>query len=296
MMVNLTQRLGIPAEFDCESFEFNYPSWAEVNGEFWEKKIADEPGKKGIWRSLMFARSYKSFDGKDDSLPDFERLGLNGRAYFGFRNYRIICPREMKKIGGLRPDITIIPARGFRLEYARTEGHEHLSGLPEIYETILGEVGYLLFKFDKQNPRRVDDAMLVISKEGDHVIFPDGYAHITINLDKKQPAIVTDIVSEEANPSFEKIRNNNGGPYYITTQSPYSERKADENFSYECAPKLRVVKPAEKIELPDGSLLRRGEPMFNFLIEGKAEALRFLEDREQGKYQDFYERAFVPFD
>lgn len=296
MMVNLTQRLGIPAEFDCESLEFTYPSWAEVGGEFWEKSIADKNGKKGIWRSLMFAKSYKTFDGKDDSLPDFDKLGLNGRAYFGFRNYKIICPREMRKVGGLRPDITIIPARGFRLEYARTEGHEHLSGLPEIYETILGNVGYLLFKFDKQNPRRVDDAMLVISKEGDHVIFPNEYAHITINLDKKQPAIVTDIVSEKANPDFQKIRDNNGGPYYVIMQSAFSEGKPEENFSYEYAPELRIVKPAEKIELLDGSLLRKGEPMFEFLIQNKKEALKFLEDEEQEKYQDLYERAFEAID
>lgn len=294
MSVNLTQRLGLPAEFNYATHEFTYPSWATVKGEFWEKSIADN-GRPGIWRSLMFASSYKKFDGSDDVKPDFKKLGLEGRAYFGFRDYRMTCPKEGKFGEKVRPDVTVIPARMFGREFARTEGHTHLSGLPEIYETISGKVGYLLFKPLKHAPSRIGDAMLVVSEPGDHILFPPGYAHITINLDRTQPAIVTDLVSSEANPSFEEIRRRAGGSHHIVSNGQDPALRVQKNPQFDDVPELRIVKPAEELILPTGKLLRKGDPMFNIYAEGRVGPFMFLNDPEQWGYQAMYDKAFVPF-
>jgi len=269
-----------------------YPRRVKVNGEFWEKTVADKsPDKPGIWRSCMFAPSYKDHEGKDESVPDFKRLGLEGRAYYGFRDFRMTSPTGVNFGENVRPDITVIPARMFGMEFARTEGHEHLSGLPEIYENILGNVGFLLFKPSKKNPARIKDAMLVVSEPGDHVLFPPGYAHITINLGK-MPAIVTDLVSTEAKPGFEEIRKRSGGSHYITLGKEGSWFEVQGNANYEEIPELRIVRPASEIILPTGIMLRKGEPMFKIHSKGKVGPFMFLNDKDQGKYGQMYNRAF----
>ena len=80
----------------------------------------------------------------------------------------------------LRYDVTVIPARTLCGEYVKTKGHHHPENrngvpYPEIYEVLEGEAHYLL------QTRAADDVLLVQAGQGDLVLIPPGYGHVTIN-------------------------------------------------------------------------------------------------------------------
>ena len=105
-------------------------------------------------------------------------------------------------------------------EYIRTEGHHHKTNLPEVYENNYGRNIFLLFKvrhnypeedssIDKPGYEEIEDVMAVFAEPGDHVLFPPGYQHITINIGNT-PFVMTDWVSTNAQSSFKYIKRHNG--------------------------------------------------------------------------------------
>ncbi len=108
-------------------------------------------------------------------LKDAENIPL----YYMFRDLWKAGDRQRIEKLGLRYDITIIPGRMLGQEYVKTKGHYHpVAGTvdyPEIYEVLEGEAHYLLQK------RKAERTILVKAKQGNKVIIPPGYGHITIN-------------------------------------------------------------------------------------------------------------------
>lgn len=146
--------------------------------------------------------------------------------------------RGLKKKRGLRYDITVIPARMLGKEFTRTKGHEHPKNMGELYITLQGQAIYLA---QKRKGKEIEDVFAVRSKkEGDVVIIPSGYAHITINPSKKDLKIANWIALECKNKYrvFEKMK----GPCYYYTKQGWVKNK-----NYKKVPKLRFEKPLKSM-------------------------------------------------
>ncbi|OGJ17643.1 hypothetical protein A3K73_03595 [Candidatus Pacearchaeota archaeon RBG_13_36_9] len=273
--IDLTREIGFPFSFNLENLETVCGDGVRL-GEPWFKTLA-------IWRSLKLACDCTDEKGNITKQPNLERyrdphsILYTGRRGVYWDNNDLWDLINKKKI---RSDVTLLHSGTIAGELIRTEGHEHLSNFPEIYETINGRGGYLLFK---AHDDEVEDVMFVISEKGDHVVFPPGYKHISVNIGET-PLVMTDWVSTEANTNFDYIRRHNGGPYWVVKKDKLWFVR---NLRYKKSPRIRVVKPAPEISELE---IKKGEPMFNLVKDGKIEKLDFLNDTSK---RDFYKKAFI---
>ncbi len=146
--------------------------------------------------------------------------------------------RGLKKKGELRYDITVIPARMLGKEFTKTKGHEHPKNMGEFYITLQGEAIYLA---QKRKGKEIKDVFAVKSKkQGDVVIIPPGYAHVTINSSKKDLKIANWVATNCKNKyqTFEKLK---GACYF------YTKKGWIKNKNYKKVPKLRFEKPKKSI-------------------------------------------------
>ena len=157
-------------------------------------------------------------------------------AYYMYRD--IANCNEHRKIfqrANLRYDITVIPPLIVGREYIKTFGHYHSKpcngelSYPEIYEVLQGEAYYLL---QKCNNSIVEEAILIHAREGEHVIVPPNYGHVTINPSSKT-LIMANIVSRSVNSDYESYREKGGACYYVL------ENEVIPNPSYNPMPELR---------------------------------------------------------
>ncbi|OGX10954.1 MAG: hypothetical protein A2351_04235 [Omnitrophica bacterium RIFOXYB12_FULL_50_7] len=344
--IELTERLGLPAVLNPETLEIKYGTGVGFLNAWKKTLLSETPKGNGLplWKSLKFAADYVDAQGVLIRQPDLARfydpektlyLGHQG-AYWTDAGLWA----QLKK-HKLRPDVTALPAGFVGDEYLRTEGHDHLSGFPEVYETVYGENSFLLFKavpkfflknaavkavkkalkalnsllvflcklfsWKKLTPihfawldnysedtEDIEDAMFVFSEAGDHVLFPPGYQHISVNTGTT-PFVMTDWVSTKADSDFKYIKRHNGAPYWIV-KGPDGKPLPVRNPGYKGkVPEIRLVRPAAEIKLDGQVIFKKGVPMFNLVEEGKIDLLRFLNNTNFfGRYNTLYQQAFVP--
>lgn len=116
---------------------------------------------------------------------------------------------------GLRYDITIIPPNMLGCEYIKTAGHYHPTvsagsvTYPELYEVLEGEALYLLQNGD------LSDVVAVYACEGDRVLVPPGYGHVTINRSNKTLKM-SNFVCRNFSSLYEPYREMAGAAYFFT--------------------------------------------------------------------------------
>ncbi len=113
----------------------------------------------------------------------------------------------------LRYDLTVIPAKNVCGEWVKTKGHYHPEnpagvGYPEIYEVVEGMAHYLL------QSQALDDIVMVAAVEGDIVIIPPGYGHISINPSVDQTLVMANIVSTAFESEYGEFESRHGAAYY----------------------------------------------------------------------------------
>lgn len=151
----------------------------------------------------------------------------------------------LMKEHGLRYDITIIPPRMLGCEYVKTVGHYHpvIPGTdttyPEIYEVLSGEAHYLM---QKPGNDGITDAVLIKAREGDKVIIPPGYGHLTINASNKVLKMAN-WVARDFESIYEPVREKRGGAYFML------DNGIVKNPSYNVVPELRLLEPTNIKEL-----------------------------------------------
>ncbi len=137
--------------------------------------------------------------------------------------------REIYVKNGLRYDITLIPARITAGEFAKTYGHCHPvaeEGMtyPEVYQVLSGKALFILQE-ELENLRSV--VSIVDASEGDVVIIPPNFCHVSINPSPEKNLLLANIVSTDFKSLYEKFRENRGAAYY------YSEnRELVQNSNY----------------------------------------------------------------
>lgn len=146
---------------------------------------------------------------------------------------------------GIRYDITIIPPRMMGREFVKTAGHYHPTvpgtdiTFPEIYEVLRGEAQYLLQKPDGD---KIKDVILIKAGEGDKVVIPPGYGHLTINTSNKVLKMANWVASDFES-IYSSIREKGGGAYFIL------DRGVVKNLRYNEVPEIRSLKPASVKEI-----------------------------------------------
>jgi glucose-6-phosphate isomerase len=146
---------------------------------------------------------------------------------------------------GLRYDITVIPPRMLGCEYVKTAGHYHpvVPGtgvtFPELYEVLAGEANYLLQKPDGEG---IEDVIMIKACEGDKVIIPPGYGHLTINASNKILKMAN-WVARDFESIYQPIQEKGGGAYFVL------EKGLVNNPQYEHVSETRLIKPAQLKEI-----------------------------------------------
>jgi len=151
--------------------------------------------------------------------------------------------RKIKVENGLRYDITIIPPRMFGKEFVKTKGHIHAGFYGEVYMVLEGEGFYLAQKGDENN---IEDVFVVHGKEGDVIIIPAGYGHVTINPSLSETLKTANWVAENDKGNFEPFERNQGACYYYLVAA---DGKASwvKNPHYTSVPELRFQEPQKQV-------------------------------------------------
>jgi len=169
----------------------------------------------------------------------------------------------------LRYDLTVIPPRDICGEYVKTKGHYHSKnahgvGYPEIYEVLEGTVHYLL------QSRSLHDVALVSAQEGDIVIIPPEYGHVSINPSSEMTLSMANIVSTAFESEYKQYENLQGAAYYEMIGGELKKN-----------PQYPKVPPARWLDAASG----RGKHRFwkgpIYTMIGNTDALAFLNHPEQ---------------
>jgi glucose-6-phosphate isomerase len=145
--------------------------------------------------------------------------------------------KQWLKNHDIRFDLTIIPPRQICGECVKTKGHYHPEndagvGYPEIYEVISGRAHYLL------QHRSLRDVVLVPAEEGELVIIPPGYGHVTINPGTCR-LVMSNLVSAEFESEYEEFERRQGAVYYENCNGNFVK-----NSHYPDPPPLRKATSA----------------------------------------------------
>jgi glucose-6-phosphate isomerase len=136
-----------------------------------------------------------------------EALG-NMDAYYMYR--------KVHQSGAVRFDITIIPPVPFGNERPKTHGHYHPGSedgmpYPEVYQVLKGRA---LFILQKKNRNGTVDAIMVKAEEGDVVLLPPGYGHVTVNQGD-EALVLSNMTYDRFEPMYDDYDENQGAAYYI---------------------------------------------------------------------------------
>jgi glucose-6-phosphate isomerase len=145
--------------------------------------------------------------------------------------------RGIKKKTGLRYDITVIPPKMLGKEFTKTKGHEHSKKYGEVYIVLEGKAIYLIQRCKKN---KIEDVYAVKAREGESIIVPPYYGHITINPSKRE-LVEGNWLCEKCKNIYTLFEKKGGACYY------YLKNGWIKNKNYELVPKLRFEKPLKKM-------------------------------------------------
>ncbi len=166
----------------------------------------------------------------------------------------------------LRYDITVIPPRMMGCEFVKTAGHYHPfvpgtnTTFPEIYEVLSGEALYFM---QKPEDAKIKDVILIKAGEGDKVVIPPDYGHLTVNASNKVLKMAN-WVARDFESMYEPIKEKGGGAYFVM------EKGMTKNPQYGEVPEIRFLKPSNLKEIG----LEKGREMYGLVKDIKK--LEFL--------------------
>ncbi len=178
----------------------------------------------------------------EDVLYDREWLAAanNCELYYMYRDLSLSRNDGLLiKENGLRYDITIIPPRMLGREFVKTAGHYHPevpgtdTTFPEIYEVLSGEANYIMQKWDNS---MIKDVVLIKAGQGDKVIIPPGYGHLTINASNKVLKMAN-WVARDFESIYLPIKEKGGGAYFFLQDGIVK------NPGYDHVPEIRIREP-----------------------------------------------------
>lgn len=191
---------------------------------------------------------------------------LDQPLYLMYRDCVLPHDKKIAQEIEVRYDITVLLPVRLGREYNKTKGHYHSEykpGLcyPELYQVLEGQAHVLL---QRRSGATISDVVLVIAQEGQIVLVPPNYGHITINPSEKTLKMAN-WVSTRVQSFYEPFEQKGGGAYF-----ELCDGQLVPNVRYGALPRLRVIPAQEYPELG----LRHGRPIYDLIQT--PERLRFL--------------------
>lgn len=123
--------------------------------------------------------------------------------------------RDVYRQGDIRFDITVIPAKMLGNEYVKTKGHYHPGSeegpaYPEVYQVLRGNAEFIM---QKKNRNGSVDAMIVSAQEGDVVLVPPGWGHVTANKGENT-LVLANLVYGGFESLYQEYEENQGAAFY----------------------------------------------------------------------------------
>jgi len=225
--------------------------------EFWGKSVNPDIRRLNDMKEVIY-----------DS--DWLKTANDRDLYYMYRDLAISNKdRSLMLEHGLRYDITVIPPSNLGMEFVKTAGHYHplINGTkytyPEIYEVLNGIAHYMLQKSENGD---ITDVVMIEAKEGDKVIVPPNYGHVTINPSNKELKMAN-WVSREFSSTYEPYQRCGGAAYFELTTGEIIQ-----NNRYQDIPEIRYLKPSNMREIG----LSKGKEMYGLIHD--PEKLRYLND------------------
>lgn len=159
--------------------------------------------------------------------------------YRMYRSFMRPSDARVFRARNLRHDITIMAPIDLGSEHNKTLGHYHpgaSSGLtyPEIYHILSGQGTYLL---QSEEGDRVGDFVAVEARQGDALLIPPNYGHVTVNTGG-EPLVMANLVSDRFNSVYGGYVKMGGSAYYLLTDG-----RLVANPRYGSLPKPRKAEP-----------------------------------------------------
>jgi glucose-6-phosphate isomerase len=217
----------------------------------------------------IFKAVYK--EKKEKKLSDIKNLLLNsGDLNFDcvlYKFYRNVSLKEDLSLFSehhIRHDISILFPGTLNGEFLKTHGHYHPKiknkTYPEIYQVINGEGLFLL----QDGPDIVKDVRFVFAKEGEIVVIPPSFGHVTINFSKEN-LIWSNLIADTFESDYEPFKNKKGGVYYILEDNPL---KWVPNMNYKNIKQPEFFIPKQLFDKkPLYDIFKENPSFFDWLLE-----------------------------
>lgn len=153
--------------------------------------------------------------------------------------------RGLEEKVGLRYDITTIPAKMLGQEFVKTKGHYHVGAWQEIYIVLSGKAIYLMQKLGQNG--NIEDVYAVEAQQGDVVIIPPFYGHVTINPSKTEELKMANWVSKDCKSDYSLFEKQNGACYFYLENQTTKELIWQKNPSYQNTPEIRFESPIKEL-------------------------------------------------
>ncbi len=243
----------------------------ETNLQFGTMRVKPNIRTLSDMRDVIYDRKWLSGAGNPDLYYMYRDLSLG-------RNDALII-----KENGLRYDITVIPPFMLGCEFIKTAGHYHPlvpgtdTTYPEVYEVLSGEAHYVMQRPENEGGV-ITDVILVKAKEGDKVIIPPGYGHLTINASNKILRMAN-WVARDFESMYSPVKEKGGGAYFFLKDDILK------NPGYDRVPELRIARPTNV----RGVGLLKNREMYGLVRE--MEKLAFLTEPQEYDwlFEEIYE-------
>jgi glucose-6-phosphate isomerase len=212
--------------------------------------LSDHPKTRMLSESLPYYETRKSFP---SDLP----------LYYMYRDVKKKVDTHSIDLSPFRYDITVLLPGNIEQEPIKTIGHVHpISKLTktsytytEVYSVIHGTAHYILQKFSTDFNTIIDVVDLEV-KEGEHVLIPSFYGHVTVNV-TDEPLVMANILFRDFSSNYGPYQANKGAALYLK-RNQNTEIFSELNINYSNLPS---VKKATSIDFIPPEL-KQFEPLY----------------------------------
>lgn len=213
-----------------------------------------------------------------------EKVDPNKELYYMYRYFEKRTDQGTFEKADSEYDITVINPGLIGPEFIKTKGHYHALvpgttiSYPEVYEVIEGEIEYLIQT--RPNEKKETEVVIIKAKQGDKIVVPPGYGHVSINVGTKV-AISSNLQKRDlpAGADYGGFEYFHGGAMYRTTNGWI------ENPEY-VIKSVKYVTPQEKPEWG----LKKSKPLYKSFIENP-ERFNFVTHPQNHDFSDIWRKS-----
>lgn len=182
----------------------------------------------------------------EDATPVLLYPGEAGpdTLYVMYRGTGLLKDQRAIEDAGLRFDITVIYPGAVGSEFVKTVGHYHAKvpgqewTYPEVYQVLSGTAHFLMQRGGEMSGE-IEDFAVADFEQGDILIIPPFYGHVTANPGK-EPLVMANWIASDCRSLYDPVRLRKGLAFYDVEYK--GQTIFMPNDSYESHPKPRLVR------------------------------------------------------